>query len=128
MLASILASTISTLTLVGINFIQCLYRKCSPGGPETALELPLLIIFLVLGILVIYPFMFLLGRQIGVVLSTIAVISGTVAVLASIFYIPEVDGSYINVFAVFAGFFGMPLVLGAVAGFLMLLGKMEANV
>ena len=111
----------------GASILGCLPGDCEPDGPGGAFVLPIAIFFAVLTALIVYPIMFGLRSVLGSVPAIIIVTVCFVAAITGMFYRPEIDSSYANVFVTSMAFIGLPWVIGALAGFWVLNHKQSAN-
>ena len=96
--ATLIANIVSFVTAWAINLIASLSGACESFGPAGAFVLPLLIVFAIATMLIVYPLMFGLRKILGAVASMLIVVSVFIAGMAALFYRPGVDFSYLRFF------------------------------
>lgn len=107
--------------------IECLDQCGAPEGLSGAFVLPLAVLYFIFLCTVCYPLVFALGNLVGVALSIAVVAVGVMAMLTALVYRHGVDSSLLDVCVAVAIFLGIPLVLGAIAGFRVMACKGAAD-
>jgi hypothetical protein len=110
LLSVVASSLVSCVVLLGMSEAACLVRECIRDDASirasVMLDIPLLVAYVVLSWLVVYPVILWLGRRWGSVKVSLGVSVVFALVSAALFHSPSVDGEFWHTAAHLVPWFG----------------------
>jgi len=116
LLSVVSSSLLSFAALMGIAEAECILRKClhdDAGIRAMAMmAIPMLVAYLSLSWLVVYPAVLWLSRWLGGLLASLLVSLGFAVVMTWLFHLPSVDGRFLHTAMYLVPWFGLPWFVG----------------